>query len=240
MIPSAGVMAAPDPEDSIKATKSLPASHWRFTTRLHTKGMFTYGGRLGTDNPAFDLNFTYERRQWGMLIFKGVDLVDHETFYNFSLIAFFKNFKLSPKVTLTPYVGTFLEQENSVADHGSDLVGQLIVTIKLNPHLTFEHMGMYSNLIVVPGELDWVNRFRLTYTGKHLDIVPTLWYNTAVFDHASYWTAGLNVAYSRMKVADHIFLSAGVTGLSIFRSSDENLNPTANHFMVTLGAQIVK
>ena len=96
--------------DTVEAKKKQPSYHWRLTARLHSKGIFTYGGWVGSDNPTFDVNFTYERKSWGLLVFKGFDLYDHDTFYNFSLISVFKNFKLSKRLTFTPYVGSFLEQ----------------------------------------------------------------------------------------------------------------------------------
>ena len=233
-----GVSAESFPDsDSIKT--KIKSSHWRLTMRVHNKGIFSYGGRLASDNPAFDVNFTYERKKWGLLIFKGLDLKDHYTLYNFSLITLFKNFKLSPKVSFTPYIGTFLEQPTGLANHGSDIASILITSVKLNNRVSIEHMSLFGNLIVTPEERDWVNRFRLTCTGKHLDVVSSLWHNNQVFDHYSYWTAGLNVAYSRIKAADHLFLSAGITGLSTFYSSDEEETPTKNTLMITLAAQLV-
>lgn len=223
-------------KDSVQATKKIPAAHWRLTARLHSKGIFSYGGRLGSDNPTFDVNFTYERKKWGLLIFKGLDLYDHYTFYNFSLVSVFKNFKVSNRVTITPYVGSFLEQANGVADKGSDGVCIIITTVKLNPKMTVEHMGLFSNLVLEPGLRDWVNRFRFNYNGKHLDVVATYWHNNQVFDVSSYATAGLNVAYSRMKVSNHLFLSAGVTGLVALQTSDEKINPSRDAVMVTLAA----
>ena len=87
----------PQEKDSVKAEKKITQLHYRITPRIHTKGFFTYGGQVGTDNPSFDINFTFEYKQWGFLVYKGIDLVDHTTDYNFSLIALFRNFKLSDR-----------------------------------------------------------------------------------------------------------------------------------------------
>lgn len=237
--PSANATWLTDESDSIKSKKKESSSRWRLTTRLHTKGIFTYGGQLGSDNPTFDVNFTYERKKWGLLIFKGIDLYDHYTFYNFSLVSVFKNFKISKKITFTPYVGSFLEQAIGFADQGSDLVSILITTVRLNPKVAVEHMSLFGNLVYEPSHRDWVNRFRFTYTGKHVDVVSTLWHNNQVFDHSGYWTTGLNVAYSRVKLAEHMYFSAGVTGLSTFNTTNESETPTKNTVMFTLGVQLV-
>ncbi len=223
--------------DTTIVNKKESPFHFRLTTRLHSKGMFLYGGQLGTDNPAFDINFTLEYKKWGLLIFKGIDLKDHTSDFNFALLSVFRNFKLSEKITFTPYIGTFLEQPYHFADEGSDAVCILITSFKLRPHLTFEHMGLFGNLVFEPHETDWVNRFRLSYIGKHLDVIGTVWHNNQAFDQSSYVTGGLNIAYSRMKIAKEIFLSVGVTGMSTLYTSSEEENPSNNRLMFTLAAQ---
>jgi hypothetical protein len=225
--------------DSTKTKKSQPSAHWRLIARLHSQGIFTYGGRLGSENPTFDVNFTYDRKKWGFLVFKGLDLQDHNTFYNFGFIAVYKNFKLSKKVTFTPQVSSFLEESNSIADKGSDLAAILITSIKLNPQWTVEHMSLATNLLIDPEERDWVNRLRLTYTGKHLDVVSSVWWNNQVFDHSYFYSTALNVAYSRVKVREHFFLSFGVTGLLMLHTSNAETNPNKNGLMVTLAAQVI-
>lgn len=225
--------------DSAQTVKKIP-THWRLSTRLHNMGMFTYGGRVACVNPAADISFTLERPKWGLLFFKGMDLKDHNTFYNFALLTVFKNFRISRNITFTPYVGTFLEQSHSLADHGSDVACILITNFKLTPHVQLEHMSLFGNLVVDPTDRDWVNRFRLVIAHKHLDAIPTFWYNSPVFDHSSYLTAGLNLAWSRMKVADHLFLSTGITGLVVVHTSNEAVNPRKNGLMLTLGLQYAR
>lgn len=225
-------------KDSVKVEKK--PLHWRLTARLHSQAIFNYGGRLATENPSFDINFTIEKNNWGFFLFKGMDLYDHNTFYNFSLISVYRNFKLSNKITFTPYVGSFLEQEQGVADHGSDAVIILITTAKIHPQLTFEHMSLFGNLVLVPEERDWVNRFRFSYTNHHWDVISTAWWNNHVFDHSDYWTSGLSVAYSRMKVRDHLFLSIGASGLWMMQTSDTEANPYKNALLLTVAAQFVK
>ncbi|MEO7988103.1 MAG: hypothetical protein ABI663_01100 [Chryseolinea sp.] len=236
--PSFAALMSEGNDSTIEKKKEYPI-HFRLTTRLHSKGMFMYGGQLGTDNPTFDVNFTLEYKKWGLLIFKGIDLQDHTSDYNFALLSVFRNFKISEKITFTPYIGTFLEQPNHFADEGSDAVCILITSFKLRPHFTFEHMALFGNLVFEPSEMDWVNRFRLSYTNKHLDIIASVWHNNNVFDHSSYVTSALNVAYSRMKVAKQIFLSVGVTGMTTLHTSDEEENPSKDRVMFTLAAQWV-
>src|SRR5688572_11931609 len=126
----------PQEKDSVQTEKKITQFHYRITPRIHSKGFFTYGGQVGTDNPSFDINFTFEYKQWGFLVYKGVDLVDHTTDYNFSLIALFRNFKLSDRITFTPYLGTVLEQSERFADSGSDAACILVTSLKLLPGFT--------------------------------------------------------------------------------------------------------
>ncbi len=224
-------------QDSLKVKKS--PGHWRLTARIHSQALFNFGGRIATTNPAVDINFIYEKNNWGLFIFKGMDLYDRKTQYNFALISVYRNFKISKKITFTPYVGSFLEQENTFANKGSDLAAILITTARLNKYWSIEQMSLFANLIVEPAERDWVNRFRLTYAGKHWDVISSCWWNNRVFDSSNYNTAGLQVAYSRIKVADHFFLSAGVTGLWMIETSHPEINEKRSSVLFTVAASIV-
>jgi hypothetical protein len=226
------------PIDSVNKPREQKA-HWRLTGRIHSKAIFNFGGRVGSDNPTSDINFTYDRKQWGFLFFKGQDFYDHTTFYNFALVAVYKNFKLSPSITMTPMVGTFLEQANSVADKGSDMTFLLTTAFRLHPKLSIEHMSLFGNLVIEPDQRDWVNRVRLLYSGRHVDVIASAWHNNSIFDHSSYWSTGLSIAYSRVKLGGHAFGSVGISGLTMLYSSDEVLNPLNNVLMVTFGLQLV-
>jgi hypothetical protein len=225
--------------DTTIVEKNESPFHWRLTARVHSKGMFTYGGRMGSGNPTFDMNVTFEYRKWGLLVYKGLDLQDHMTDYNFSLLTVFRNFKISRNISFTPHLGSILGQSEHFADEGSDAVCILITAVKIKPHLTFEHMGMLGNLVFEPTDMDWVNRFRLTYGGKHLDVIASIWHNNQVFDHTGYVTGGLNVACSRMKIAKEIFLGVGVTGMATLHTSDQEENPSESSLMLTFAAQWV-
>src|SRR5688572_14102320 len=125
--------------DSAIAEKPTPRkTQIKVTTRLHTRGMFLYGGRISTDNPAFDVNFTLNRPKWGFFFYKAIDIKDHTSDNNFSLLAFYKNFKLSNRLTVTPHFGIFLEQLHGVVDTGSDCSVIIVSAYKINPHFTVD------------------------------------------------------------------------------------------------------
>lgn len=227
--------------DSLKnPEKTIYQAHIRSTARIHTKGMFTYGGRICSDNPAFDINFIYDRKKWGFLFYKAFDLKDHTTANNFTLAVLYKNFKLGKRLTFTPNVGVLLEQPHQFADHGSDLVFIATTAFKVNPKLTLEHTALFGNLVIEPEIRDYVNRLRLLYSAKHLDVTYMLWHNNSMFDTNTHLSTGLSIAYSRIPVADQFYLSVAITELSMLQSSDERSIPEANQILFSLSLQFAR
>src|SRR6185369_13077534 len=113
-------VALADAGDSIPAPKKEPRSKSTLTIRTVTVGYFAFTGRVISTNPALDFFYTYDRKQWGFSAFKAFDLYDHNTSNNFMLLMLRKNFKITDRLSITPHIGTILEQSNSVADKGSD------------------------------------------------------------------------------------------------------------------------
>lgn len=215
---------------------------WTFksTARVHTRGLFAYGGRVASKNPAFDINFNYNRKHWGFLIFKATDMMEHTSANNFTLAVFYKNFKLGRQLTIAPHLGVFLEQPYHFAGHGSDVAIINITTLKLNSHLSLEHTALLGNMLLEPSYRDWVNRFRLLFTHKHWDITAALWHNNQVFDQADYLSSGLHVMYSRIKLSDAFNVSVGVTELSVLHSSHESAVAKDHQLLTTLAFQFVR
>ena len=227
-----------DPLDSIGKTKSEKASNAKLAVRLHSMGQFTYGGRIVSENPVIDFNFNYDRKNWGFQFFKAMDLRDRNTEINFSLAVVNKNFHLGKRLTITPMAGFILEQSKSIADHGSDVA--LIVTTgyKLSSVLTLEHSTLFANLVLEPEAKDWVNRIRLLYSKKHIDVSMIGWHNNKVFDGAEYVTFAANAFYSRVKISKTVTVSAGVSALVMPYTSDTSVYPKKNGVIFTLMAVI--
>jgi hypothetical protein len=222
--------------DSTQVEQKQKKSNIRITTRLHSLGLFMYGGQIANDNPGADLNFTYERKTWSFLAFKAVDLYQRHSDYNFTLALLYKNFRIGKRLVFTPNIGFVLDQRFSVADRGSDAIVILLTSYKLSSHFTIDHCARLGNVMLEPQEFDWLNRFRLVYTSGHLDLSSMVWHNNNVFDNNNYMTVGGSVAYSRIKVAKHVMLSSGVTGLMVAETSDENNCPRRNGVLFTLAA----
>lgn len=236
---SPSLMANVDTPDSAQQEKT---KLWSFksTARMHTRGLFAYGGRIASKNPAFDINFNYARKQWGFLAFKAVDLVDYTSANNFTLAVFYKNFQIGKHLIITPYLGAFLEQPHHFAGHGSDVAIITTSTLKLTKQFSVEHTAMLGNMVIVPVHRDWVNRVRILFTHKHWDIVAALWHNNHVFDQSDYLSGGLQLMYSHIKLSDSFNISVGLTELSMLHSSPEQSLAHDHQVLTTVAIQFIK
>src|SRR6185436_12125407 len=87
-------------QDTTAAIAVPRRSTVRFATRIHSMGLFSYGGRIACENPSFDVNFIYQRKHWGYFLFKAMDLYDHRSDNNFMLTTVFTNIKLGKVFTV--------------------------------------------------------------------------------------------------------------------------------------------
>ncbi|HYC86801.1 MAG TPA: hypothetical protein VEB86_16325, partial [Chryseosolibacter sp.] len=147
-------------KDSSQTSVAQKKSNMRLTARIHSVGLFAFAGLIANENPAIDLAFTYERTYWNVLVVKAVDVYDIHSPYDFTLALVYANYKLGPRVTVTPYAGFVLEQTHSVAGEGSDAMALIVTSYRLAKHFSLEHTGRFSNLVMDRESFDWLNRVR--------------------------------------------------------------------------------
>lgn len=227
----------PDNRDSATTAPS-PKGVLKATTRLHSMGMFSYGGRLVSHNHVADMHIIYTRPTWGFQFFKAFDLGDGSTPINFALAAFNRPIHFGSKLTVTPHVGVVFEQFRSFADHGSDAAMILITAWRLQPHLTLEHSAMVANLVAEPELRDWVNRLRLLYSKGYLDVTLFAWHNNGVFDSSEYATLGVSLFMSRLPLAGPFKMQSGITALYMTSASEERTMAGANGLFLTVGVNV--
>lgn len=227
-------MASSDPLNVV----AKPASPWKVTTRMHSRGFFSNSGRFVADNPVVDLYVTYSGKNWGLQFFKAADLSDRHTPVNFAFALVNRPFHVGKRLTVTPSAGMLLEQYDGLADYGSDATLLITTSYRISKTLLIEHSALAGNLVLTPGLRDWVNRLRLLYSHGHLDITLFGWHNNAVFDHNSYVTTGASVFVSRLKLVETVTLQAGITGLYMATASGEQTLKNANGVYATLGLSI--
>jgi hypothetical protein len=224
-------------KDSTQNSKQLRHSAFRFTGRLHSQGIFNYGGTIANNNPSFDASFVYDNTRWGFLFLKAVDLMDVHSPYNFSLALLYKNFHVGRQVTITPYAGFVIEQEEKFVDNTSDGMILIVTSVKLTPSLTFEHCARFSNTFLETEYFDWLNRFRLLYAHKHIDVVLSGWHNNKVFDGSGYTTVGLSAGYGRIRLSERVTMNTLVSGLMVASNSVAD-EPLHNGIALTIAATI--
>src|SRR6478672_9665822 len=95
------------PSDSLKTALALK-SNMRLTSRVHNVGLFNFSGRMASSNPAFDINFNYDRKTWSAFVFSAVDLVDQHSDNNFTLALIYKRFHIGKRLTITPNAGVVI------------------------------------------------------------------------------------------------------------------------------------
>jgi hypothetical protein len=207
--------------DSLHAQKHL-AKSYKVTARIHSLGVFGYGGMIANDNPAFDVNFTYSGKHWGFFVFKAFDLRDVHSPYNFSLVMVNKPFRINTHFTFTPYAGFVIEQTEKLIGHESDGMVFLITSYKTHRGFTFEHCARFSNTFFATEDFDWLNRFKVIYSYRHLEASASAWHNNTLFDHDKHTSAGISLGYSKIKIAKHVFISSSITGIKMTANTDEH------------------
>lgn len=232
--------SAKDFTDSVKANKNEPRSKSTLNVRLHNMGQFMFSGRIISTNPALDFFYQYDRKNWGAVFFKAFDLYDHNSSNNFALAMVRKNFHVGKKLTITPQAGFIFEQSHSFADKGTDLGSFIITNYKITNTFSVEYTAVLFNLALETEGRDWVNRLRLLYSKNHWDVTLSAWHNNKVIDHdySEYFSTGFNVFYSRVKISDHLLMSAGVTGLMMNDSNTPSEYPKKNGVFFTISGFI--
>jgi hypothetical protein len=209
-------------------------SNFRLNTRLTSRGMFNFSGRICTDNPAFDLSVVYDRRSWSIMTFNVVDLQNIHSDNNFSLTLLFTRMKIGKRVTFTPHTGYL------IGDWGKEKGDRqiFITAVKINSRFHIDHTALIPN-VFSKADHDWVNRIRVLYTADaHLDFVFSAWHNNRVFDRAEYFSTALNSSYNHIKISERVQLNTGITFLVMTKTNDEEMFPKKNGLVFTVAVAI--
>lgn len=225
-------------KDSVQVVSASRPYNLKLTTRVHSLGIFGYAGRIANTNPTFDISVSYDRKKWGCMFLKAVDLYDSHSPYHFSLALVYKKFKFGNRITTTPYAGFVMEQRWHFIDHDSDGMILLITSMRLSPKLVVEHCSRFSNTFLETEYFDWLNRFRFLYTHDHWDLTLSGWHNNKVFDRSTYTTVGFSAAYSRIHLSENVQLSTILSGLMVADCSNEVDRAAQKGLMFTIAATV--
>lgn len=213
-------------------------SNLRFTTRLHSLGMFSFAGVIANESPSVDVGVTYDRRRWGAVLIKGAGIYDHDSPYEFALSMVYYRIVSGRKITITPYTGVVLEQTRKFAGDGSNAVTVVNTLYRASRTISFEHMAQFSNVVAESSSLDWVNRARILFSRGHIDLAVSCWHNNRLFDHDSHISVGASAAVSRISLGDHVLVSTGVSTLYMISSSELPSDLAGNGLALTIAATV--
>jgi len=218
--------------------KDSAKDHFSSTIRLNSLGYFGYGGRLVSDYQSFDANLIYERKGWGALLFKVVDLYDSESPNNFAMAMAYKKIAIGQRFTFTPYAGFIIEQLEGIADKDSDLGIIAISKFKLSKYLSIDHSGVLSNLVLAPEHKDWTNRFRLMFDSGHYNLTWLGWLNNNVLDETNYYSSGISASYNKIEISENISMNAGITAFKMLHTSSDEVRSKKDGLLMTLALNI--
>jgi hypothetical protein len=229
--PTIPANSATPPTDSTQQKKQSLAV--RVTARTHSSSFFYYGGKVAESNPAFDLHTGIEHKNFGLTLFRAVDLANAHSSYNFALAAVYKNILVTKKLKFTPQVLVLLEQPYKFADKGSDVGYTFTTTYKLNNNCSIEETFILFNLIFEQQHMDMINRLRFLYQYQHVDLMLTAWHNNGLIDTDEHATVSLTAGLNRLKLGKTF--SLGIFGMA---ATQQPINAEgvrqANRFVLSL------
>jgi hypothetical protein len=210
----------------------------KLTVRTHSAGFFYFGGKVAEYNPAADLSFNMESRNFGFTVFKAADLSDLHSSFNFALAGIYKNILLHKRLRVTPQFLVLIEQPNRIVDEGSDVGCTLTTAWKISNTLSLDETFIVFNVVFETEHMDMINRMRLTYTKKHFDIIGMAWHNNGIIDREKHLTSALSVGYNRVNVSSSLTLGATLMAASTWVSSNKEEVPERKGVVLTLTAII--
>jgi len=220
------VMAFKPSTDSSVVSKPTKKNTHTLTLRMNSIGLFAYMGKVVNYHPAVDLLYTYKtRNNFGFSLFKVTDVVDSHSGNNFTIAFVNITFHIGERLSVAPNIGVNMEQQHSIVDHGSDLIALLNTSFRLNKNVVIDHSAMFPNIAFEQKYSDWINRFRILYSKRHLDVTGMFWHNNSWIDNANHFSMGTSIFYNRMRLREKVKCGGGVTSLWTVGSSNTEKVP---------------
>lgn len=218
--------------DSLKVKNNMPAdsTNWSLTALLHSESLYFFTGGVDQYDPSSDMLFVYDKGGWGGIIYKSFDLVNHNTGINYAMVVLHKHFYIGDNVQITPNIGVNLNQNHSVADKGSDLMGDLAVAYKLNNYFKVSNDAIFQNMGITK-EYNWTNRIKLLYSEKDFYAAALLWDRNRVFHNSGYLSTGFDIGYTGIKLSSKSAIGFGASWIYMLQSD----TPRRNGFQFNLG-----
>jgi len=218
--------------DSLNLKNSQPRDSvtWGLTALLHSESLYFFTGGVDQYDPSTDLIFVFDKGGWGGLIYKSLDLINHNTGINYAMIVLHKHFYLGNNLLVTPNIGVNLNQNYSVADKGSDLMGDLAIAYKFGEHFVISNDAIFQNICITK-DYNWTNRVKLLFKGADFDASALVWDRNRLFNNPGYLSAGADINYTGVKITSKTNLHLEASYIYTLQSDTHRVNG----FMVSLG-----
>jgi hypothetical protein len=226
--------------DSVQTKTTQQSSAWLLNSQLHSAGLFLASGEISNWHPSFDMYFAYDRKTWGLQAFKSFDLVDHTTDINYAIVVVDRHFRIGKSIVFTPNIGFEFVQNNTLADKGSDVTVILNTAIKLTQNFALNYEAIFQNAVITSNH-NLTSRLRMMLSGKYIDITGFIWYRNEMFNSSTYWSSGITVDCSGVKLSPNLNLTIAVSGLHMLSESEDTESfPKKNAVMFSIGCLFVK
>lgn len=163
------------------------------TTKLHSTGHLPYSGVYLNHHLNTEINLSWKYKQFGGFISKNFDYADAHSSVNFSTVGIYRSFQMSKSVKLTPYLGCFLKQVNSLMDNGSDMWAAAVVKATINKWLFIENTSLVGNLVVNPTAASLANRLNVVASIRKFKLDAFAWYSHSFKNAPHFVSASLAI-----------------------------------------------
>lgn len=227
-----------DPGDT--ATRKDKPLVIRTMSRVHSASFFYFGGKIAEENPAIDLSISVETPRFGYSFLKAADLADIHSSFNFALATVYGHLNNRNRIRFTPQMIVLIEQPNKLVDEGSDIGITFTSLYRVSESITIEETAICFNMVFETAHRDFINRLRLLYSAKHLDLTAMLWHNNNLLDEETHITSALSVAYNRVKISKMVRVGATLTASATLASSDTEHVAKQRALMLTISVSTLK
>ena len=183
------------------------------TPKLHSAGHFPYSGSYINRNLNAELGLSYEGSMIGGFISKNIDLVDAHSSLNYATVGLFKSINLNRSIVLTPYLGYFFGQANSLMDTGSDSWAAVVVKFTVNKWFLIENTSLVSNLLQHAAGTSLANRLNVRVTIKGFRFDSFTWYSHVFKQEPHFVSGGFSITTPDWKINDNISVKTQVAML---------------------------
>lgn len=205
IITSAAAQSAGSSTDTLPPRKKT--GKFTLTNLFNTGSMYYFTGVVSDHKPSFDMRLTYDntRGNWGALLFKSFELVEHNAPFNYALIVLNKRYFIGSKIMISPQAGAQLNQIGTIAGEGTDFLTNLSISYRFAKNMSISNDAVMQNLALT-NRANWTNRIKLQYQKASFVASASIWDRNRIFGNPGYLAAGTYVAYSGVKLSSNMNL----------------------------------